>query len=298
MMELGTLTTAEHFIMRNARLLDRHRYAYHFLGGPAEPIRQVLDAYRNPDGGYGNALDPDLRGHRSQPVAVEAALRILDELGPIPRPIALDACRYLTGVTLDDGGVPPVTRSVRVSDAAPWWRERTDFGARLAPTAAIAGLLHKHHVCHPWRDRATAFCWKRIGSLHWTDPVEAFAVCTFLAHAADRERAAAELARLRPMIRAVTQLTPDTEGRAHTPLDIVTSPDGTAGALFSSAEIDRDLDALQARQESDGGWGHPGESWCATADSDWRGLVTVQRLVTLRAFGCLTEGTAIYPRTA
>lgn len=297
-MELGTLTTAEHFIMRNARLLDRHRFAYHFLGAPAEPIRQVLDAYRNPDGGYGNALNPDLRGHRSQPVAVEAALRVHDELGSIPRSIARDIGRYLGSIAQDDGGVPPVTRTVRVSDAAPWWRERTDFGAQLATTAAIAGLLHKHHICHPWRDRATAFCWQRISLLHWTDPVEAYAVCTFLAHAADRERAAAELSRLRPTIRAVIEFDPDTSGPVHTPLDIAPRPDSTARALFSDAEIDRHLDALQARQESDGGWDHVGEPWCATSNSDWRGIVTVRRLITLSAYGRLTDSTAISPRTA
>src|SRR5690625_6631943 len=79
---------AEHFTMRNARLLDRHRFDFLFQAGSAENVRAALAAYRNIDGGYGNGLDPDLRGHASQPVAVELALRLLDELGPLSQPLA------------------------------------------------------------------------------------------------------------------------------------------------------------------------------------------------------------------
>ena len=44
---------AETFIWSTARLLDRHRYAMLFEGGPAEPVIEALAAYQNPDGSWG-----------------------------------------------------------------------------------------------------------------------------------------------------------------------------------------------------------------------------------------------------
>ncbi|GAB3205946.1 hypothetical protein GCM10027294_06500 [Marinactinospora endophytica] len=288
-MTTDTLHAAEHFIMRNARLLDRHRFAFHFHSGPDAPVRTVLDGYRNVDGGYGNALEPDLRGHGSQPRAVETALRVLDELGPLPRADVVRVCSFLTYATARNGGVPPVLPSVRHTETAPRWRARTDFAGALAPTAAIAGLLHRHHITHPWRDRATAFCWSRIAALHWTEPEEAVAVCTFLEHAPDQQRARAELARLAPMIRATIVLDAHAQGEVHTPLDLAPHPNHIARSLFDDDQINAHLDRLAGAQHADGGWDFPGEHWCAAATEEARGAITVQRLLTLRAYGRLGE---------
>ncbi|TQN31466.1 hypothetical protein FHX37_1370 [Haloactinospora alba] len=279
------LRAAEHFITRNARLLDRHRFAFHFHSGPAAPVRSVLEAYRNIDDGYGNGLEPDIRGHGSQPAAVEWALRHLDELGTISQETGSSVCHYLTGITDNTGGVPPVLPNVRYTEAAPWWRERENFEAALHPTAAIAGLLHKHHISHQWRDQATAFCWTRLDALRWTDPCEAMAICTFLQHAPNRQRAEAELDRLAPMIRAVIELDPQATGYVHTPLDLASHPDHIARQLFTDAEIDKHLDALQEQQADDGGWNVNWNSWVDSATLEWRGILTVQRLLTLRAYG-------------
>jgi hypothetical protein len=47
--------------------VDRHRYALWFKDGRVEPIIDALRGYRNPDGGFGHALEPDLRCPASQP---------------------------------------------------------------------------------------------------------------------------------------------------------------------------------------------------------------------------------------
>ncbi|MEY9212912.1 prenyltransferase [Thermobifida halotolerans] len=286
---MGTATrdmlyAAEHFIARNARLLDRYRYAHHFQGDPPRAALAVLDTYRNIDGGYGNALEPELRGHGSQPLATARALRLLDELGALPADTVRGLCRYLTGVTRPDGGVPPVLPNVRYTEVAPWWRDRRDFTGSLNPTAAIAGLLHKHHITGPWRDRATAFCWGRIRTLRWTDAEEADAVCVFLHHAPDRARARAETTRLASVIRAVVDTDPAAQGRVHTPLDLARRPDDLACTLFTDAEIDAHLDALIATQDTDGGWPLT-RTWAAGPDAERRGDLTVRHLLTLSAHG-------------
>jgi hypothetical protein len=73
------LARAVEFLWRHARVLERRVFACRFLG---EDPRQVVDAvraYRNADGGFGQALEPDLRGCESQPVHVDFALSTLRE---------------------------------------------------------------------------------------------------------------------------------------------------------------------------------------------------------------------------
>lgn len=47
------LTRARDFVVRNARLLDRHRFACLFDDASPQPVFDDLRAYRNPDGGLG-----------------------------------------------------------------------------------------------------------------------------------------------------------------------------------------------------------------------------------------------------
>ncbi len=278
---------AEHFIMRSARLVDRHRFAYHFQSGPAEPVRAALVAHRNLDGGYGNSLDPDLRGHSSQPVATELALRHLDELGTIPEDLGYGVCRYLTSVSNDDGGLPDVLPNVRHTEAAPWYQHTTDFSSRLDVTASITGLLHKNHITHPWRDHATAFCWKRIDALGWTDPHEAIGICRFLQYVPDRPRALTAMNHLSTMIRAVIDVHPRATGHVHTPLDLASHPHHIARPLFTDTEIEHNLEVFEDQQRPDGGWDACWDHWDTTATFEREGMRTIQRLRILRAYGHL-----------
>ena len=56
---------AEQFMLREARVLERRRFEHRFHGGSADAVVTALLAYRNGDGGFGNALESDLRGRSS-----------------------------------------------------------------------------------------------------------------------------------------------------------------------------------------------------------------------------------------
>src|SRR4051812_35559856 len=73
------IAAAEAFLAAHARVLDRRRFERLFAGGDAAPVRDAVAAYRNPDGGFGQGLEPDGRGPGSQPAAAQLALRILHE---------------------------------------------------------------------------------------------------------------------------------------------------------------------------------------------------------------------------
>ena len=73
----------------------------------------------------------------------------------------------------------------------------------------------------------------------------------------------------------------------HGPLDFAPLPDSLARGLFDAATIEAHLDHLAAGQRADGGWTFNWPAWSPLAELEWRGSVTVDALVTLRANGRL-----------
>ncbi|SDM32841.1 hypothetical protein [Nonomuraea jiangxiensis] len=282
---MDLLDRAASYLHLHGRLIDRLRFEALFGHGSRERVLDALRCYQNADGGFGNALEPDLRGPGSQPEPVEVAFWILDELDAFDSPMVPAACDYLAGVTTGDGGVPFVLPSVRDTPRAPWWETDDDPPGNLIPTASIAGLLHKHGVEHPWLATATEFCWSRIAALKETSPYEARAVVTFLNLVPDRSRAEAEFDRLREGILATVALDPDEPGEPHFPLDFAYEP--LRLPLFTQDVLDTHLDALIAAQSADGGWNGNWLMWTPLVVHEWGGYVTVQRLKTLRAYGRL-----------
>ncbi|MBA2893389.1 hypothetical protein [Nonomuraea soli] len=279
------LAQAETFLHDQARLLDRYRFEALFREGPRERVLDTLRCYRNPDGGFGNALEPDLRGAASQPEPVEIAFWILDELDAFDDPMVLTACDYLASITTPDGGVPFVLPSVRSTRRAPWWETPDDPPGHLIPTASLAGLLHKHGITHPWLEGATRFCWERIGQVKETTPYEARAIVPFLELVPDRERAEAEFTRLKGAILDTVTFDPEASGDAHFPLDFAPAPSRLP--LFEPETIERHLDALEGMLARDGGVVPNWPIWTPVVGHEWAGYLTVHRLKTLHAYGRL-----------
>src|SRR2546430_12007835 len=106
------------FVAANARVLDRRRFQRLFEGGPAAPVRDAVAAYRNDDGGFGHALEPDCRAPGSQPAAVAMALRITDETGAWDEDLVREACDWLAPAAPPAGAAavrqaPPPARRPR-----------------------------------------------------------------------------------------------------------------------------------------------------------------------------------------
>ncbi|MBO3732136.1 hypothetical protein [Glycomyces niveus] len=277
---------AERYLVLNARRIDRARYANRFEDGPAGPVVHAVRSYQNPDGGFGHAIEPDLRGAGSQPQGVEAAFWALDDVGAFEEAIVLAACAWLEVNSTEDGGVPWVLPSVLDDERGPWWQPQGDRPpAALNPTAPIAGLLHAHHVKHPWLESATEFCWRAIGGLDEVGAYDAMCVLRFLERVPDRDRAAAEFERLGPSLRASATLDPDEPGHNHSPLDLAPTPESMARSLFSEAEIDRHLDHLIDTQGPEGGWAPNFQMWTPVVAHEWGGYLTRGTLATLQAYG-------------
>jgi hypothetical protein len=294
--ETSILDRAADFIWRSARLLDRQRFAHLFLGGSAEPVVAALWAYQNADGGFGNALEPDKRSPDGQPVDVEVALRVLDELDDEAiwlrapwAPVVERVIGFLGGITTTEGGIPWVLPTVRAYPHAPWWDTADNPPASVNPTAAIVGLFLKHGMRSPWVERATAYCWQAIAEGATVEVHELAAILTFLENAADRPRAEKEFNRIAERLFAagLVELDPAATGYVKKPLDWAPAPTSWCRRLFDDRVIADNLDALVARQEPDGGWTISWPPLSPLVELEWRGFVTVEALKTLRAYGRL-----------
>jgi hypothetical protein len=282
---------AQDFIAANARVVDRRRFGRLFGGGPAGPVRDAVAAYRNDDGGFGHALEPDCRAPGSQPLAVEMAVRIMDEAGAWDEGLVLGACDWLAAVAPAEGGAAFVEGSISGWPHAPWWVPEQGHPASLTATGLIAGTLHARGVSHPWLDQATEVMWARIGTLTEPSGYDMFGVLGFLQHVPDRDRARQAFGRVGPLIidRNLVTLDPEAPGEVHFPLDFAPEPDSMARGLFGGATIKAHLDHLAQAQRDDGGWMFNWLAWSPAAEREWRGFLTVDALRVLRANGYLAQ---------
>ena len=275
---------AERFVLANARLLDRHRLAVLLHGAPVAPVLEALRAYRNPDGGFGHALEPDVRAPESEPAAVLHALEVLAGVGALDDPMVDDAAAWIATVADPDGGVPFVTPTAAAHPHAPWMVP-SDGGSQL--TFALAGALWEARSREPWLRRATVWCWAR---LERPDELSAYSIkfaLDFLDRVPDEPAATEAIDALRGRIGADGSLPVPggTEDERLTPLTLSERPGRRSRALFDDDQIEADLERLEQGQREDGGWTFDWLEWSPGQSVEWRGAMTLRALATLSAHG-------------
>ncbi|MEU1894023.1 hypothetical protein [Streptomyces pristinaespiralis] len=294
----SALARAERFIWLTARVLEQRRFAYHFLAGGSDPVETALAAYLNADGGYGHALEPDLRGPVSQPLHTAHALRVLDSIGRCGGLRVERMCRYFTEVSTRDGALPAVHPSQRAYPAAPFLPIVDNPPSELLATGPVVGLLHRNQVWHAWLFRATDFCWAVIDAIEKSHPYEIQAAIAFLDGVPDSTRAQAAADRLGALVREqrLVALDPDrldqqpvvpgyAPGEHHFAYDYARRPDSLARRWFTDEEMNRSLRHLAAEQQQDGGWPITWQEWAPGTALESRPIVTIEALRTLRAHG-------------
>jgi len=268
---MGSARRAGAFLQANGRLLERQLFSALFCGADSAPARAALRCYQNPDGGFGRALVPELRGSHSSGAASVHALRVLDALDAFGDPCLEPALLYLA-----------------------------DLAPSLEVSAAAVVLLSEHGMGHPWLEPASEFCWRAL-SIYADPPAgiegappsfEAlFPALEFLARAQPPDFLAPDPTSLHKEIETLVlewdlvSFDPDAAGPS--PLDWAPTPQSPGRLLFTDCQIELHLHALAARQLTDGGWPvpRPGPSPAATLER--RGLATLDALRRLRAYGAL-----------
>ncbi|MGE3621862.1 MAG: hypothetical protein AB7L84_15510 [Acidimicrobiia bacterium] len=291
------LDRARAFMAGHARLLDRHRFEAATGGGEAarRAVVQGLDAYRNPDGGYGWGLEPDLRAPESQPGGALHACEALVDAGPVTSPHTTGLLDWLDSATLPDGGLPFALPIREPAGCAPFWAEADPTTSSLQITAAVAAqahLLARHDPAvrdHPWLATATRYCFAAIGDI---DAAPFAYVLMFSLHlldaTADAHPEARRLAEhLRPYVPPDGKLAVAGGTEALRPLDLSPAPGGPTRDLLDPDVVTADLERLEEGQLADGGWAVELTSFSDAAALEWRGHATVGAVTVLSANGRL-----------
>jgi hypothetical protein len=274
---------AEQFILSNARVLERHRLAA-LHGAGAAPVLAALRAYRNADGGFGNALEPDVRAPESEPVPTLTALELLAEVGALADEMVASAAAWIGSIAAADGGLPFVMPTLARAPHAPWMAP-AEGGSQI--TYGIAAVLHEAGADDPWLLRGTEWCWAQ---LEQPAGLSAYAVkfgLAFLDAVPDERRAAGTIEGLRSLLGddGTLSVPGGSEHERLTPLTLSPKPGARSRALFADAQIEADLDRLELAQQADGGWMFDWLAWSPGQTVEWRGILTVLALSTLAEHG-------------
>jgi hypothetical protein len=300
---------ARRFLKTQARPLDRALYEHRFEGGSVDGVLAELAHYQNEDGGFGHALEPDMRTPSSSALATGIGLRVLRELGcSTEHPMVRKAVEHVLATYDPESKVwRVVPYDTNEHPHAPWWHDEAGSLARtfdqflIIPRAQIVALLHHYAALVPadWLDDVTR------------DTVAAIEVAESLgAGGGDDLASAIDLAQAeglspdlrRRLVDRIRAVVPEVVSRdpqewssyCLPPLKVAHSPQSLVADLLEDA-LQLHLDYTIAHQITEGTW-EPAWTWgelypevWPQARLEWRGEITLETLTMLRAFGRIEE---------
>lgn len=302
----ANLGKAREFIMHKARPLEQALYRYRFEGGSAEAVRAALQGYQNPDGGFGKGLEPDMRAPESSVLATIRALQALSALKtPADHPMIRRAMAYL-GSTFDEktGVWRIIPTTAAAHPHAPWWNQETleqAFGAFLIfPRAEVLGYMLAFGSPSFPSERMTSVLDALLNVVEEApQPVPAPGVesCARLFETGQvpakyKEPLYQKLVAAIP--KAVEQDPAKWNQYCMKPVWLVRTPESPFLNVIKES-VYGNLDYEIDNQSADGSW-QPNWSWYGaypetwpTAQKEWSGILTIQTLETLQAFGRIAE---------
>ncbi|SBW27061.1 hypothetical protein FDG2_5140 [Candidatus Protofrankia californiensis] len=268
--------SAIQFVYANARLLDRRRLEYLMGTTTAEQVIEALRAYQNADGGFGHALEPDMRAPGSEPAATLLALETLVEIGVTQHPMIDAAAHWVASAASPDGTLPQMSATGAGYPHAPF----INPGGPTFLTFALAGVLWRTEMRSAWLDLATEWCWRELQAAERPHTYTVVFALRFLDAVPDADRACGVIDRLRslPDEMGCIPVPGGLDDERVTPLDLSPQPGARSRRLFTSVQIAADLDRVERTQLDDGGWDFDFLHWSAGQALDWRGSATVSNL--------------------
>ena len=263
------------------RDLDRARFTHHFdsAGGSPDDLLAALGRYQNADGGFGHGLEPDIAAPDSNPFATELALTICRQANIAPdHPLLTRAVAHLEATQTDDGDWR-FSPGVYAHDLAPWFMGWE--WPNLNPACPLAALLRELGLGSAQLHERVAALFARLANPTDMLSDEYYAVRPYAYYfLPETGHPQAELYRAGLLWWLIRQQHAGTLADAGHFFDYIRDPHTYTGQHLPPSIIAAQLDRLAAEQEEDGGWPSP-------YAAHWRGWLTVQNLLTLRAFGRL-----------
>lgn len=293
---------ARQFILTRARPLEQALYRLRFETGPCEDVLAALAAYQNPDGGFGHALEPDLRMPYSSPIATTVALQIARRLKlPGDLPMIRSAVEYLVR-SYDPGTArwPSVSHLANQFAHAPWWHYDETRAACMAesqanPSVEIIGYLNAYpqFVSRVFLENVTSQAVLLLERIPDPMNMHDFLCYQRFANELTGMRRQRVLERLSKAILETVCAEPNEwAGYVAQPLILIRSPKSPFAELLADA-LQLNLDYRIDVQNQDGSWS-PFWSWFGSypadwplSEQEWKGKLTLDTLKILANFGRL-----------
>lgn len=288
------------FLKSKARPLEVARFKAIFEGSGIANVCAELKRFQNGDGGFGHALEPDLRAPESSTLCTSIAFQVIryhgiSEMEDVVRRGILYFSDALDRSVFHWRSIPKTTEG---SPHAPWWnqagREAAFEAFSLNPTAEILGYMIDYGK-PDFEERVVSQLTDRmIEELHSLKAIEMHDLlcCLRLLEAKKlsstvRAKVDGELKRL---ISGTVATDPEQwKGYCLRPLQIVSSTDSPFMHGLEEA-VSLNLDYEIEEQEKDGAWS-PTWSWgdqypdvWLEAKSEWTGVLILEKLITLKRF--------------
>ncbi len=283
---------ARTFLLTDARELERVRFLYEFESGSPSLVLDALAKFQNADGGFGNALEPDLRCPESSALATSVALRTLLSLPkPLAMPLIEKTVKWLEANWSEEHQCwPIITEEANSSPRAPWWNwdSATASKSVFNPAADIAAALREHEIDSGLIHKSTS---KQIDTLRAAADIEDHdLICLVRQVECKAINDQSLIALIRQAIRdKITKTPDDLANYGLRPRFIISSP-SSVFCEDSRTEVDMEMGILITSQAENGSWapnwswfGQFNETWLE-AEKEWRGAITLDILLWFRAF--------------
>lgn len=295
---------ATEFLREQARPLERAQFEYHFKGGGRTAVLAALVPYQNPDGGFGHALEPDIRAGASSVIATITALAVMRDINADEDTPGLPAAlTYLIDAyDVERERWPIVPPEVEEAPHAPWWTyaetEEAFHGFWANPRASVIAYLQQFQRLAPSPFLEVARQSVVDDLMRYPQRMEMNDLLCFIdlleTNNLPRETHESILDKLRRAVPASVEQDPQKWMEyVMQPLQAVRSPHSPLTGTIDAAVIDANLDFMVAQQGADGAWS-PVWSWdfvdaaaWAAAKREWKGVLTLNNLITLRDYGRL-----------
>ena len=289
------------YIMKQGRPLEQAICRYNFNGAPKEDILIELKKFQNVDGGFGNALEPDLRASESSALCTLFALDILVDLEVSSDELMIEKSINYLMRTYDkkDHIWRLIPETTDTSPHAPWWNQDgldNRFGNFLAnPRVHICGHLFHYQELTPQDFRNDLL--KRVLAQMETlkGKVSGDKLICYLRLANCNNLPFNEKKRIHRKIREIIPASVETDSGKWDeyclkPYWVIESPHSAFLDIIDQA-LNDNLDYEICNQDKDGSW-KPFWSWEKTypeywsvAKQEWSAILTLNLIKILQKFG-------------
>ncbi len=300
-LDQDALAESRSWLFSHGRPLEQRLFEHFFDGAPAGPALAALGEYQNDDGGFGRALEPDIRSDASSALATTVALQWLLQLpAGDDDPRVSGAASWLREQFLEHFTawqiIPVETRD---APHAPWWTWHGDVRRMGAnPRAEILGYMYAWPNLFPaeMRERVLEQVLQQLEGEG--EDIEMHDLLCYLRLLDARGLPPGLADHLRGRLGPVSQAALAASsglGYGLSVLQVAPSAQAPLADLFAQ-DTGPALERLIGERRPEGYW-QPSWTWgsapepaWAEAEADWRSVLTLDSLLVLARHGALRRG--------